>query len=158
VRWRRPPIPCGPAASSPTRPNPATGCLILISDRFERLERYLEPLEAGVRERIAASWPGPVTWLLPARPTTSAWLRGQHATLAVRVTAHAGAAALCRHTRSALVSTSANRHGRAPARSAGAVQREFGDNIDYVLEGRLGQLARPTEIRDALSGAIIRPG
>jgi len=72
------------------------------------------------------------------------------------VTAHPVAAALCRHTRSPIVSTSANRHGRAPARSVAGVVREFGSDVDYVLPGRIGVQARPSEIRDAMTGAVIR--
>ena len=44
----------------------------------------------------ALDWPGAVTWVLPAGWAVPAWLTGGRDTLAVRVTAHAGAAALCR--------------------------------------------------------------
>jgi L-threonylcarbamoyladenylate synthase len=132
--------------------------LILIADDFTRLAPYLVPLGQDLRRRVFASWPGPVTWVLPARTATSHWLRGRHDGLAVRVTAHGGAAALCRHARSALVSTSANRHGRPPALSAAAVRRELGRDVDYILPGSLGGLARPTEIRDGLTDRIVRAG
>jgi len=131
---------------------------ILISDHISRLFPYIGTPSAELADRVLSTWPGPVTWLVPARPLVSRWLRGNHAQLAVRVTAHPGAAALCRHARMALVSTSANRAGRPPARSAAAVRREFGNRIDYVLEGNLGALARPTEIRDGVTGEIIRAG
>lgn len=132
--------------------------LILIADRFERLAPYLSSVAPARAGAAAASWPGPYTWLWPARPAVSRWLRGAHDTLAVRVTAHTGAGNLCRYFRAALVSTSANRHGRPPARSAGEVVRDFGDSIDYVLPGALGASPRPTEIRDLLSGKVVRAG
>jgi L-threonylcarbamoyladenylate synthase len=74
----------------------------------------------------------------------------------VRVTAHAPAAALCRAFGGALVSTSANRHGEAPARTANEVQALFGGEIDAILNGPVGGLERPTPIRDAISGVTVR--
>jgi len=132
--------------------------LILIADQVQRLEPYIHWPDDGVRAQVLASWPGPVTWLLPARNNVSRWLRGDHDTLALRVTAHAGAAALCRHAHLPLTSTSANRHGLPPARSATAVRRQFGNAVDYILEGNLGDSPRPTEIRDALTGDVVRKG
>ena len=104
------------------------------------------------------SWPGPVTWLLPARPETPQWLCGAHESIAVRVTAHPLAAALCRAADGALVSTSANLSGRPAARTALQVQRIFGDSLDYVLHGDVGGRETPSDIKDALSGAVIRAG
>lgn len=132
--------------------------LILIAARFDQLEPFLVPLDAETRKRVAATWPGPVTWLLPARPETPEWLTGRHDTLAVRVTAHPQAAALADAADTALVSTSANVSGRRPARSAVAARRMFGDAVDYYLAGEVGGLAQPTEIRDGGTGRVVRPG
>jgi L-threonylcarbamoyladenylate synthase len=81
---------------------------------------------------------------------------GTHAGIALRVTAHAPAAALCRAFGGALVSTSANPHGQPPARSAQVVAGYFGDALDGMLDAPLGDSEQPTTIRDALTGAIIR--
>ena len=94
--------------------------------------------------------------LLPARPEVPRWLRGEHDTLAVRVTAHPLAAALCDAFGGPIVSTSANLAGHEPARSALRVQCELGSGVDYILHGPLGELAQPTEIRDAKTGRVIR--
>lgn len=131
--------------------------LILIAADERQLDPHVDFEHAPGIKRARATWPGPYTWLLHAREDVSPWLRGNHETLAVRVTAHAGAAALCRHARSALVSTSANRHDHPPARSAAAVRREFGAAVDFILQGNLGGLTAPTEIRDAVTGRIVRP-
>ena len=132
--------------------------LILIASEISQLDPYVDlaALPSSRQSEILATWPGPITWLLPSRPTTPLWLRGQHATLAVRVTDHPLAAGLCRQCHSALVSTSANRTGHAPARTALQVRRQFGDRLDFILCGALGQKTSPTEIRDGLTGAVIR--
>jgi len=132
--------------------------LILIGADFSQLAPYVGPVPAPVMKRVRATWPGPVTWLLPAAPALPYWLRSAHKTIAVRVTAHPLAAALCRAAGHALVSTSANRHHQPPARTCLQVERRLGGELDYVLHGAVGPRRRASEIRDALSGRVVRPG
>lgn len=131
--------------------------LIVIAAHLDSLRPLLAPLPPDVERRVGAAWPGPVTWVLPAAPGTPAWLTGGRPGLAVRVTAHPLAAALCRAVGGPIVSTSANRSGRRPARTALAVRRAFGAAVDVVLSGPLGGSAGPSEIRDAASGRVVRP-
>ncbi len=131
--------------------------LILIAADLDQLRPFLVPLSTDDEATVNATWPGPVTWLLPARPETPRWLRGVHDTLAVRVTDHPLAAALCQQLGQPLVSTSANRSGQSPARSPLAVQRTFGNAVDLTLSGPLGGQHRPTLIRDIRTGQILRP-
>lgn len=131
--------------------------LILVAAELEQLRPYLGRTPPAMLARARRTWPGPVTWLMPAAAGVPWWLRGSHATLAVRVTAHPEAAALCRAVGDALVSTSANHHRQPPARTALQVRRRFGGEIDYVLNGAVGPSQRPTEIRDAATGRVVRP-
>jgi L-threonylcarbamoyladenylate synthase len=130
--------------------------LILIAADIGQLSRWVDLSDAKMRERVLPTWPGPVTWLVPARPRVSSWLRGAHEMLAVRVTAHAIAADLCRRTQGPIVSTSANRTGQSELRSEVAVRSGLA-GIDYILPGSVGSLEGPTEIRDARTGAVVRP-
>lgn len=132
--------------------------LIVIGAIFDHVEPFIDHTTAIMHERVRRTWPGPVTWLMPASSTTPDWLRGAHATIAVRVTAHPIAAALCRAVGGAVVSTSANRHRQPPARTALQVRRQFKTDIDYILNGDVGPGRRPTEIRDAATGCVVRPG
>jgi L-threonylcarbamoyladenylate synthase len=132
--------------------------LILIASDFAQLQPFLQPLDEYVVERVFSTWPGPVTWLWPVRPDCPRWLTGSHDTLAVRVTAHPIASAVCREAGRALVSTSANRSRHPPARTALAVRRAFGESLDGILPGSVGELANPTEIRDAVTGQAVRAG
>lgn len=132
--------------------------LILIASDFKQLKPFLAKLDKKLKRKVKKSWPGPTTWLLPAHPGTPHWLCGAHSTIAVRVTAHPVAAALCRAFGSPLVSTSANLSLHPAARTPLRVQQIFGDQIDMVVHGATGDLQRPTEIRDGSSGKIIRPG
>jgi len=131
--------------------------LILIASDLDQLRPFLLPLSTDDEATVNATWPGPITWLLPARPETPRWLRGSHDTLAVRITDHPLAAALCRQLGHPLVSTSANRSGQTPARSPLGIRRAFGNDIDLTLTGPLGGRRCPTAIRDLASGRTVRP-
>ena len=130
--------------------------LVLIAASVEQLRGYVAFPDSGIRDRVIGTWPGAVTWILPAGPKARRWLRGRHATLAVRVTAHPPARALCLRA-GPLVSTSANPAGARPARTAAAVRAYFGAGVDFILNAETGGLGGPTPIRDACSGAELRP-
>ena len=112
----------------------------------------------AIGDEMRALWPGPCTWIVPARHGLPPLLTGGRPTIAVRVSAHPIVQRLCRRIGGALVSTSANFSGAAPARSALAVRRRLGPWVDYVLGGPLGDSPRPTEIRDAATGKVLRRG
>lgn len=130
--------------------------VILIASDFNQLRPFIKPLAEPLMNRIFASWPGPNTWLLPAADHLPYWLTGIHATLAVRVTAHPLAAALCRACESPIVSTSANRSGQHPARSALQVRLRLGNRVDCIVNAPLGNSRAPSTIRDGATGRVIR--
>jgi len=132
--------------------------LILVAANYDQLDPFVMPLSNAIKRKVLASWPGPITWILPARPEVPHHLTGRHTSIAIRVSAHPVIKALCTKIDQALVSTSANISARPSARSALAVHAIFGQKIDYILPGKLSGTGKPSEIRDALSGAIIRPG
>lgn len=134
---------------------PRSKGLILVAADFRQLAPYLAPPSAALRGRFPEWWPGPVTLLLPAAADCPRWLTGRHAKLAVRVTAHAEAARLCRSLGMALVSTSANRAGHRPLKSAAACRQTFGRRV-LVLPGRIGRRRRPSTILDPQSGSVLR--
>jgi len=137
---------------------PATQGVLLIAADFAQVERSIDfsKVPDTVLDEVRASWPGPHTWIFPRSAAVPDWVVGAHAGIALRVTAHEPAAALCRAYGGALVSTSANPHGRPPAKSAQTVRDYFGDTLAGLLDAPLGAQDRPTTIRDALTGAIIR--
>ncbi len=133
--------------------------LILIAADYAQLEPYIADRELTVlqRERMFASWPGPVTYVVPASPHTPRWLTGRFDSLAIRVSDHPQVQALCRGFGKPLVSTSANLTGQPPCRSAAEVAEQFGPQFP-VLQAATGGRLNPSEIRDAISGELIRQG
>ncbi|MCK5877289.1 MAG: Sua5/YciO/YrdC/YwlC family protein [Candidatus Marithrix sp.] len=130
--------------------------LILIASDYKQLEPFLQPLTLELKTKIFASWPGAITWLLPAKTGISHYLRGNSDKLAVRVTAHPQTITLCQQWGKALVSTSANTSGITAATTFSQVQHGLGTKIDYILPGQVGDRQYPSEIRDALTDKILR--
>jgi L-threonylcarbamoyladenylate synthase len=139
---------------------PADKGLILIAANETQLYPYLDlpAISSAMWQSVRASWPGPVTWLLPANAQVSTLLRGQHDSLAVRVSAHPQVCALCEAYGGALVSTSANRSQQPPATSVAEVVAGFDSELDLILLGSTAGARKPSEIRDGRTGKIIRAG
>ena len=139
--------------------------LILIGAECGHLEPFVRPdwmawVERCLGREQRPSEP-PVTWLVPARSGVPGAVTGRrggpYARVAVRVTTHPLAAALCRAFGGAIVSTSANTAAAAPARRALEARLRLGKHLDFVLPGPTGGHPRPSRIRDAESGRTLRP-
>ncbi|HEU0188173.1 MAG TPA: Sua5/YciO/YrdC/YwlC family protein [Gallionellaceae bacterium] len=129
--------------------------LILIAGRYAQLASYLQPITPAQQEQLRNDGAKAITYLMPVRHDAPRWLRGMHDTLAVRITAHSYAAALCNSLDMALVSTSANRSGAQPIRTYAECQRQFGHAVK-VLNGRVGKNKKPSTIRVWGDGKIVR--
>ena len=135
---------------------PVSKGLILIAASQQQLRPYLAPLNVAQQTLLDQSWPGPVTWIVPAGPRCPAWVRGAHPTVAVRVSAHPIVADLCRRLNHPLISTSANRAGRPPYRHARAARHRLGRQVDAIVNAPVGDLAGPTPIIDLATTAVLR--
>ena len=129
--------------------------LILIASDFAQLQAYICPSTAML-ERILPSWPGPITWIVPAQAWVPAYLKGKHHSLAIRVSAHPIVRQLCANYGGAIISSSANISQQAPARSPLAVRKKFPACNIHILAGATGQHKQATPIYDALSGRCLR--
>ncbi len=137
---------------------PQSKGLILIAASWDQLAPYVDPIPPQAMARVFATWPGPVTWVFPAAARVPQWICGAHTTLAIRVTAHPIARELCIQFGRPLVSTSANVTGQVPLRSSDEVSKIFipGVDVEVIVRGEIGNLLKPTEIRSAVTGEVIR--
>lgn len=139
--------------------------LILVGNHINQFQPFIQPLTSAQLAVIGDTWPGPNTWIVPAKKTVPQWLKGEFSTLAIRVSAHPVVQTLCNHFGKALVSTSANLAGAPPAKSAAECYQLLEDAETNkqpipswaVVEGQLGNSMQPTTIRDLQTGKIIRP-
>ncbi|WP_445619546.1 L-threonylcarbamoyladenylate synthase [Kushneria sp. Sum13] len=134
--------------------DPAKG-LILIAASIEQFEPWLAGLDATQRARLQASWPGPVSWLVPDNGRAHPLVRGEHASVALRVSDHPLVQALCEAFGGPLVSSSANRASEAPCLAAEEIRQVFRDQV-LIVDGPLGGRTRPSEIRDLLTNDVLR--
>lgn len=132
--------------------------LILIASEVSQFESLLQGLDQHQRDRFSGSRVKPTTWLVPHNGSAPRWIVGRHNTIALRVTKHPLAAALCDLFGGPIVSTSANPQSLPAAVTGHKVQDYFGKDIDFQTAGEIGLAAKESEIRDLLTGGVIRPG
>lgn len=130
--------------------------LILVASDWSQIEDLVEPIAPPLRARALESWPGPVTWVFPASDLVPNWIRGDHRSVALRVSAHPLIQQLCQQFGGPIVSTSANLEGQTPIRDYRTVRIALEKKIDYILEGYVSGEARPTQIRDAITDEVLR--
>lgn len=128
--------------------------LIVIADRLSVLEPWLREISPEHRQKIETT-SHPTTWVVPATAQVPVWIRGEHTQVAIRITQHPVAQAICRALGTPFVSTSANRAGDPPALTAQDVRAIF-PTLDYIVDQPTGNLAKPTPIIDLLTGEFLR--
>lgn len=134
--------------------------LILIAADYAQLQPYIDEAAINTEQKqcMLASWPGPVSWVVPARDGVSDWLTGQFSTIAVRVSDHPVVQQLCRAYGKPITSTSANLSGQPACRSAADVQAQLGTQLAVIIDAPTGGRLNPSEIRDVQTGHIFRAG
>jgi len=108
---------------------------------------------------VARYWPGPLTLVLPGVPRGLEPLT-QNGWTGVRLPAHRGSAGILDALEFPVAMTSANRHGSAPATDADTLAREFGDGVDWVLDGGPSRLSEASSVLRVGPGhfELLRPG
>lgn len=134
--------------------------LILIAADYQQLLPYIddEKLSIEQRDRMLNSWPGPVTWVVPARAQVSDWLTGQFQSIAVRVSDHPTVRQLCQAFGKPVTSTSANLSGQPACRDGQQVLAQLGQLVAVIVDEPVGGRFNPSEIRDVVTGHIFRAG
>lgn len=130
--------------------------LILISSEWKQIGHLITPLTDELLNKVQQTWPGSITWVFPASSIVPPWITGDHKSVALRITAHPIAKALCDAYGGAIVSTSANIEGKKPARCMEEVKNYFPIGIDFIINDKVGDLEQPTIMRDAITGKILR--
>ncbi len=130
--------------------------LILIAHSIEIFRPFLAELTSFQEQTLMDSWPGAVTWVAPHNGSLPSWITGGRPTIAIRVTSHPIASALCQEAGIPLVSTSANRHKRPAIETQLQVQAQLGPQLDYVVSGRVLTPGKTSKIKDLISGAAYR--
>jgi len=105
-------------------------------------------------------WPGPLTLLLPRRPSLPPEVCAGLDTVAVRVPSHPVAQALLLAAGIPIAAPSANRFAHTSATTAAHVAADLGDRIDLILDAGPTQWGVESTILDPLPTppVLLRPG
>ncbi|MDP0561926.1 MAG: Sua5/YciO/YrdC/YwlC family protein [Candidatus Endonucleobacter sp. (ex Gigantidas childressi)] len=132
---------------------------VVVGFSEEQFQPILDPLKPDDRKTMTDTWPGPYTWLVPD-PNNWAplWVRGMNDSLAVRVSDHPVIRYLCSAIDAPLISTSANESGQPPLLDQRSVEQQYGGVVDFIVPGVVGIGSGPTQIRDLITGRVVRSG
>ena len=129
--------------------------LILIASSWDQVKNLVKT-DLFKSCTIKLSNKKPITWVFPATKKVPAWISGKFNSIAIRVTLHPVAKKLCRKFGGPIISTSANLVGRKPAKNSKQASEQFASAVDFIVSGRVGNLKKPTEIRDVKTNKLIR--
>jgi len=135
---------------------PAHKGLILVAASLQQCLDWLAPLTEEQHSTLNQSWPGFQTWVIPVARWVPYLVKGDHDSIAVRVSSHPLIQQLCLAFDGPLISTSANHSALPPICHQWQLKRAFGRQIDAIIPGKLAGESRPSSIRDLLTGKVLR--
>jgi L-threonylcarbamoyladenylate synthase len=138
---------------------PEKPVLVLVDGEARLLQVVREVPEVATR-LMARFWPGPLTLIFPGQPGLPRLLTGGTGTIGVRQPRQALTCRLIAALGYPITGTSANRGGRPPLVRAAEVDREFGGQVDLILDAGPCPGGLPSTIVDVTSSPprLVRTG
>ena len=134
---------------------PSNKPMILIASDVKQIANLID--YNAINQTVIESWPGHTTWLLPASTACPQWLYEKDSRkVAIRVTAHSTVVSICNNFKKPIISTSANKSMDEPIAKIEKIKDVFNNEIDFIVEGSLGNEPNPSVIRDLETGKMIR--
>ena len=123
------------------------------------LAEWATEVPEAARVLADAFWPGPLTLVLRAAARVSRVATGGLETVGLRVPAHPVAIALLAAFGGGIAAPSANRFGRVSSTTAEAARREFGSEVETVLDGACAVGIESTIVDCTVDELrVLRPG
>lgn len=134
--------------------------VLLLVDGPAMLKQLVQEVPNSARRLMEKFWPGPLTIILPSLPHLPRLITAGTGTVGVRQPRHPLTCRLINELGYPVTGTSANRSGRPPLTRAGEVVREFGDEVDLILDAGACPGGRPSTIIDVSSSPprLVRDG
>ena len=132
----------------------------LVAGSPEQVEAHVGHLSSLGQRLADAFWPGPLTLVIPAKPTLPSRLLGGRNSVAVRVPGHAVPRGLAVELGYPITATSANRSGASAATTAAEAIDELGSELAIVLDGGVTTGSAPSTIVDVQTSTplLLRAG
>ena len=131
--------------------------LIVISDNLEKVRELIDDnyFKLFVENNSDAV---PTTWLCPSSDIVPPEITGGQNKIGIRITNHEVSCELCKLLDFPIISTSANISGQAPVQILQDCINIFGEEVDYIIKGPIGQNKKPSRIIDLISKKVLREG
>ena len=128
---------------------------LLVASSVEQLNKLVNIKK--ITDEVKNSWPGHNTWLIPSKLSTPKWLVNSKTNLiGVRVSNHPVIIEICKKFDSPIISTSANKSHETSINNKQDVINMLSDNIDFLVDGNLGNEKKPSIIKNMITNKIIR--
>ena len=130
---------------------------ILVAGNWREFATYLPNINQEDIIKISTATVHPCTWLVEDKAgNIPAVVKGGSNKVAIRISHHPVVSLLAKEFGKPLVSTSANISGQPPALDSDSVKKYFGEQVDYIVPGDIGNAAAVSDIRDLSSGEFLR--
>jgi len=136
---------------------PAHKGLIIVTGQIKWVEPLLLALPTYCQDQAKSLWPGPETLIVPdPQGYFNSLIKGDHDSVAIRVSAHPFIRWFSDNIGPFLVSTSANMSGQAPCRHSWQVSKRLSHKVNYIVKGRTSGGLQPSRITHLLTGDTLR--
>ena len=109
--------------------------------------RFVVLPEGENRRTVVSAWPGPVTWVLPARREVPEYLLADDQTIGIRIPGHILMRTICTTLEYLVASSSANRHGQPPAARRKDLDSTLLGEVDGVVFEQEPLSGKPSEVK-----------
>lgn len=132
--------------------------MLMVSHDFSLVTKYINFTHIDETDLMYTKefWPGPFTFLFPASDSCSQLLKGNHSTIAIRISTHPIIKALCSGFNKPIVSTSANISGNPPCVSLTDVHTNFDNIVNFIVDGETLNYSKPSTIIDLKTKIVLR--
>lgn len=139
---------------------PADHPVIVHVADIAQLSNWVREVTPVAQKLAQKFWPGPLTLLFKRAPGVSDGVTGGQDTVAIRIPSHPVAHLLLEKFGGGVAAPSANRFGRVSATLAEHVRQEFGEAVDFVVDGGPSDVGIESTVVDATGTApvLLRPG
>ena len=120
--------------------------LILVASDVSQIQSLIQVDDLSQLKQTISRESEPTSWVLPASRHLPLWIRGEHDSVAIRISKHPCIVDLCDTLGQAIVSTSANPSTRKPAINALQIKRYFNDQLDAILHSASPCNKKPSQI------------
>ena len=128
---------------------------LMVASSIDQLTDLIDI--SRLSSQVKSSWPGHTTWLIKAKENVPYWLQDEQTNkVGVRVSNHPLVRELCNEYGKPIISTSANISGKEEIKNQQEFIRTFSSNINYLVDGDLGDYDKASMIIDMETNRKIR--